>query len=153
MCLVSGGGEEHAGGSQRDPVSFLPPLGLRLSGLCGRHLHTVSKNIHTANSPVEVLGGGAAKAPVSPLEASQTSPRAPQDEPLVWSGTHHPLSYEAVRTLGPSGEKGHKSRAQPGSAGVHQQEHRPAGLAQNSLPDARTYFILFCSPECTHTHK
>lgn len=129
-------------------MSVLPPPGLSLRGLYGRSLvclHTeLTRTFILLTSPVKTPRRGKQKALSSRWKIqSREYQRLPQDHPS-------PASRVAVRTLVLVARK---ARAQPGSARVHLQEHRPAGLAQNSFPDARTYFILFCFPTCTHTHK
>lgn len=62
-------------------------------------------------------------------------------------GAEAPVGCVAARALaGLGGREAGSLGAQPGSASVHHWEHHPAGLAQNSSPDARKYFILLCFP-------
>lgn len=66
--------------------------------------HRADKNIHTADFPCQDPQEREAEVPVSPLEdpvwgVSEASPRSPQKEPLVWSGTSSPASCVTVRTL------------------------------------------------------
>lgn len=97
--------------------------------------------------------------PQSPLweTRSKDRQRLPRDPPGMshWAGvgTQAPTGYVAARTLGHGRERDRKAGAQPGSASVHHQEHHQAGLAQNSSPDARKYFILLCFPTKENKHS
>lgn len=141
-------------------VSFLPPLGLSLRRLYGRSLvclHTeLTRTFILLTSPVKTPRRGKQKA-LSPLwkiqsrEYQRLPPRSPQKEPLVWPGTSSPASCVAVKTLVLVARKAVRQGPSLGQLGFIPRS--TAQLAQNSFPDARTYFILFCFPTCTHTHK
>ena len=109
---------------------------------------------HHLSSPVEVPRRGST-ASVSPLVqgAPKPSPRPPQDESLGWGW--NPGSHKLCRCQDSGAWEGERpeGRGPAGSASVHHQEHRPAGLAQNSAPDTRKYFILLCFPTKKNKHS
>lgn len=120
---------------------------LKLDRLCGSPVVCSTFNVSTACShPQPESPQTLRHRPQCPLQQRRSQePEFTLDESsgCVWNPGSHRLC--CCQDSGAWG-RGRKARAQPGSASVHHQDHHPAGLAQNSSPDSRKYFILLCFP-------